>query len=174
MNLIMTVKKTDGSCTGYIYWFNPIFTGYRIDTGSFTEGTNFRCPIFSGFSQLGNNSGSTTFFEPFSNIFSSINYGNSSNTSGMSILSSVGSLPSAMFTIGGISSLVGGSFKFGILGGTTFKGVSSYIEGLVLANNSLVSSPIGTIIPYNSVYYLLTGQICDNQNYYRILTQLGS
>lgn len=171
--MIMSIQKSDGAYLGVLTIFNPSFTGYRTTISAITDGTNFRMPVFlTGNSISTTSSAQISIIEPFTTYY--ITGGSNSQPATFSTLCSVGTLPTALLTINGVSTLVCGSLKFGFCAPTTIKAISSYIDGVVLAHVTAVSGAIGLITPYNSVYYILGCQITDGRDFHRILYHLGT
>ncbi|MEM3091536.1 MAG: hypothetical protein QXD05_00160 [Candidatus Pacearchaeota archaeon] len=165
-NLIMGIRKSNGDYYGSGLIVNPSYAGYKTNIGSITEGLNFRAVAALTANPY------HSFYEGFGN-FGSAQTG-ASPPSGLSPLTSAGSLPTALLTWGGNQYAITSKLRIGITDGANVKAVSDEIEGLYLVNPNAVAGNYGTISLINNKYYLKAGAVHDGRETHRIILELGS
>lgn len=162
---IMAINKSTGAVAGGALWFTPNISGYKHNVGAITQG------LHSNVIFLINLNAGTHWIEGGTNESEA---DQSALVSKLSPICSAGWLPSSLFTFNSINNLIGGKLRMAVVNNSTYKYVSDEIEGVLLAHPTAAASAIGTILQFNTKYYLHWATISDGRANHRVLLELGT
>lgn len=163
-NAIIAIDKITGAYRGFWMWFNPTFIGYRANIGVITEGLNHRAVISL------NAANGNALLEAFTPLYSFV--ANSIPTY-LSTLTSAGRMPSQLLNFNSTNNLIANKIRFAVYTDSTLKSVSDEIEGVRVTNAGQVAVTSGSIVQYNTQYYIKLNGINDGRDTYIVLLQLN-
>jgi len=166
---LIAISKADNTFRGgYVFGYPDVVSGYRETTGSLVEGENVQANVSFNFA------GGCTFV----NHFGATKEGSLTILSStISILGSVGYLPTQMLVYSSSNHMMFGKFRFSCveLSGIPEIEVTEELEGLYFTNSTNATLPsFGGIAQYGTNYYISMGNNSDGRITHRLFLDLGT